>query len=52
MQKDIETHTALNHNYVMSVQGANMKRFDEILADDFLCTSPDGSLLNRRNSSI
>jgi ketosteroid isomerase-like protein len=29
------------------VHGGNVKRFDEILADDFLCTNPDGSLLSR-----
>jgi ketosteroid isomerase-like protein len=47
MQSDTETLTMLNHDYVASVQGANVKRFDEILADDFLCTNPDGSLYNR-----
>jgi ketosteroid isomerase-like protein len=47
MQSDTETLTMLNHDYVASVQGANVKRFDEILADDFLCTNPDGSLYDR-----
>jgi hypothetical protein len=32
MQKDIETLTTLNHDFVKSVQGADVKRFDEILA--------------------
>jgi ketosteroid isomerase-like protein len=47
MQKDIETLTALNHDFVTSVQGADVKRFDEILAKDFLFTTPDSSLYNR-----
>ena len=47
MQKDIETLTTLNHDFVKSVQGADVKRFDEILAKDFLFTNPDGSLYNR-----
>jgi hypothetical protein len=47
MQKDIETLTTLNHDFVKSVQGADVKRFDEILAEDFLFTNRDGSLYNR-----
>ena len=47
MQKDIETLTTLNHDFVKSVQGADVKRFDEILAKDFLFTNPDSSLYNR-----
>src|SRR5262245_63524183 len=47
MQKGIETLTTLNHDFVKSVQGADVKRFDEILAKDFLFTNPDGSLYNR-----
>lgn len=29
------------------MQRSDVRRFDEILADDFLCSLPDGSLLNR-----
>ena len=29
------------------MQNSNVTRFDEILADDFLCSNPDGSLINR-----
>lgn len=47
MHNDLETLTELNHAYVMSVRDSDTKRFDEILAPDFLCTNPDGSLLNR-----
>jgi ketosteroid isomerase-like protein len=38
---------ALNHDYVASVQKSDVKRFDEILADDFLNTNPDGSLVDK-----
>src|ERR1700754_1488358 len=47
MPNDVETLTALNHDYVMSVRDADTKRFDEILAPDFLCTNPNASLLDR-----
>ena len=30
-----------------SVQHSDVRRFDEILADDFLCSNPDGSLIDR-----
>jgi ketosteroid isomerase-like protein len=30
------------------VQRSDVRRFDEILADDFLCSTADGSLLDRR----
>jgi ketosteroid isomerase-like protein len=38
----------LNRDYVRSVQNSDVRRFDEILADDFLCSQPDGSLLDRK----
>ena len=44
---DLETLLALNRDYIASVQTSDVRRFDEILADDFLCTNPDGSLVNR-----
>jgi ketosteroid isomerase-like protein len=44
---DLETLTALNLDYVNSVQLSDTKRFDEILSDDFLNTNPDGSLVDR-----
>jgi len=42
-----ESRLALNRDYITSVQTSDVRRFDEILADDFLCTNPDGSLVNR-----
>jgi ketosteroid isomerase-like protein len=37
----------LNRDYVNSVQNSDVRRFDEILADDFYCSNPDGSLVDR-----
>lgn len=45
---ELEVLTALNHDYVQSVQQGNVQRFDEILADDFLASNPDGSLVNKQ----
>jgi ketosteroid isomerase-like protein len=37
----------LNREYLRCVQFSDVKRFDEILADDFLCSRPDGTLVDR-----
>lgn len=47
MTPDLETLTALNQDYIQSVQTSDVKRFSEILADDFLCSNPDGTLIDR-----
>jgi len=47
MSKDLAELTALNRDYINSVQNSDVKRFDEILADDFYCSNPDKSLVNR-----
>jgi ketosteroid isomerase-like protein len=47
MSQDIDELTALNRDYVTSVQKSDVKRFDEILAPDFYCTNPDKSLVDR-----
>jgi ketosteroid isomerase-like protein len=47
MSKDIDELTALNRDYVASVQNSNVKRFDQILANDFYCSNPDKSLVDR-----
>jgi ketosteroid isomerase-like protein len=44
---DLDMLTRLNDDYIASVQGGNVRRFDEILADDFLCSNPDGTLIDR-----
>jgi ketosteroid isomerase-like protein len=45
---DLDTLMALNEDYVRSVQRSDVARFEQILADDFLATLPDGTLLDRR----
>jgi len=47
LASDIEILTALNRDYIRSVQRSDVKRFDEILAADFRCSNPDGSLIDR-----
>jgi len=47
MSKDIDQLTMLNRDYVASVQNSDVKRFGEILADDFYCSNPDKSLVDR-----
>jgi ketosteroid isomerase-like protein len=47
MSKDLDELTKLNHDYVASVQNGDVKRFDEILAQDFYCTNPDKSFVDR-----
>ena len=45
---DLELLTRLNADYITSVQKGDVKRFNEILADDFLCSTADGSLVDRK----
>jgi ketosteroid isomerase-like protein len=44
---DLEILQDLNRDYINSVQHSDVPRFDEILAEDFLCSNPDGSLIDR-----
>jgi ketosteroid isomerase-like protein len=44
---DLEALRMLNHDYVQSVQNGDVRRFDEILAEEFYCSNPDGTLINR-----
>ena len=46
-KSDQATLFSLNRDYIHSVQTSDVKRFDEILADDFMCSNPDGSLIDR-----
>ena len=47
-QSDRDALTALNRDYIHSVQHGDVKRFEEILAEDFLCSNPDGSLVDNQ----
>jgi ketosteroid isomerase-like protein len=46
VQSDLDTLLALNRDYIRSVQTSDVGRFEEILAEDFLCSNPDGSLVD------
>ena len=44
---DYDALTALNTDYISSVQNGDVQRFDEILAAEFYASNPDGSLVDR-----
>src|SRR6185436_5647497 len=44
---DLQTLGELNRDYINAVQHSDVKRFDDILAQDFYCSNPDGSLVDR-----
>ena len=43
----IELLRQLNDDYIDSVASRDVRRFEELLADDFLNTNPDGTLVTR-----
>ena len=47
VKSDLDTLGDLNRDDIRSVQTSDVRRFEEILADDFLCSNPDGSLVDR-----
>src|SRR5258708_25179034 len=47
-RSELDALTSLNRDYIHSVQHGDVQRFGEILAEDFLCSNPDGSLVDRR----
>jgi hypothetical protein len=44
---DVDILTELNRTYIRCVADADTKRFAEILADDFLNSNPDGTLVDK-----
>ena len=44
---DTDILRQLNEDFVRSVEMSDVRRFDEILAKDFLNSNPDGSLVDR-----
>jgi hypothetical protein len=44
---DLDLLSELNDVYIRSVQKGDVARFDEILAHEFYCSNPDGSLIDR-----
>ena len=45
---DLTELQRLNREYIRSVQTSAVRRFDEILAEEFYCSNPDGSLVDRK----
>jgi ketosteroid isomerase-like protein len=48
MSQDLDQLIALNRDYVDSVQRGDVARFRQILSDDFMCSNPDGTLVNKQ----
>ncbi len=46
-KSELDILQQLNLDYINSVQASDVRRFERILADDFLCSNPDGSLVDR-----
>ena len=44
---DIAALEQLNRDYIASAQHSDVRRYNEILAEDFMSTNPDGSLADR-----
>lgn len=44
---DLKRLEELNRDYIAAVQNCDVKRFAEILSDDFLNTNPDGTLVDK-----
>ncbi|HSB48478.1 MAG TPA: nuclear transport factor 2 family protein [Burkholderiales bacterium] len=44
---ELDTLRRLNHNFVCSVEESDVGYFEEALAEDFLNSNPDGSLVDR-----
>jgi ketosteroid isomerase-like protein len=47
MTTDVDALRELNDAYLESVRMGDVDRFREILADDFLCSAADGSVLDK-----
>ena len=47
MTTDVDALRELNDAYLESVKMGDVDRFREILADDFLCSAADGSVLDK-----
>jgi ketosteroid isomerase-like protein len=45
---DQATLEARNRDYITSIQNSDIRRFDQILAEDFYCSNPDGSIVDRK----
>jgi ketosteroid isomerase-like protein len=48
MPDDQKILEQLNRDYIASVQNSDVLRFNEILAEEFYCSNPDGSIVDRK----
>ena len=48
-ETDLATLHELNEAYIRSVQASDVQRFEQLLAADFLCSLPDGTLIDRQH---
>jgi hypothetical protein len=48
MADDLDMLRELNDAYLESVRMGDVERFNEILADDFLCSAANGTVLDKR----
>lgn len=46
-RRDLDALTALNLDFFRAVEKGDVERFEEILADDFMASRPNGSLLDK-----
>jgi hypothetical protein len=46
-QSDLAILEQLNRDYIASVQNSDVVRFNQILAAEFYCSNPDGTLIDR-----
>ena len=44
---DLDALVRLNQDYIKAVRTSDVALFEQILAADFLCTLPDGTLIDR-----
>jgi ketosteroid isomerase-like protein len=47
LSSDLDALVRLNDDYIESVKTSNADRFRQMLAEDFLCTLPDGTIIDR-----
>jgi uncharacterized protein (TIGR02246 family) len=47
IETDVQAVTRLNATYIDCVVAADARRFATILAPDFVCSNPDGTLIDR-----
>jgi uncharacterized protein (TIGR02246 family) len=47
LASDLDTLVRLNEDYIEAVKKSDVARFRQLIADDFLCSLPDGTIIGR-----